>query len=81
MNKGNRYTSKRKPRKCPACSSASVVSILYGMPSNEAFEKAQAGRIALGGCCITGDDPAWQCICCDALIYRETPSKEAMLAA
>lgn len=67
-----RYESKRKPRKCPACSSHRVAIILYGMPAFSAkLEKdLNAGRIILGGCCITDDDPEWQCADCQMVIYK-----------
>jgi hypothetical protein len=29
------------------------------------------GEVVLGGCCVTDNDPAWQCSDCDAIIYRE----------
>ncbi len=70
MNDQTRYRAERKPRKCPACGSANVVPILYGMPTAELFAKAEAGRIALGGCCITQDDPCWRCVSCKTDIYR-----------
>lgn len=31
------------------------------------------GRVVLGGCCITGDDPAWRCVVCGASIHRAAP--------
>jgi hypothetical protein len=53
----------RRPA-CPACRSGDVVQILWGEPSPEAAEMAEAGRIALGGCVVTGDDPVWRCKAC-----------------
>jgi ribosomal protein L37AE/L43A len=71
-----RYEAKRKPRRCPACGSARVARILWGMPAySEQLEQELAeGKIVLGGCCVSGDDPAWACADCDASIYREVPS-------
>lgn len=70
-----RYESSRKPSRCPACGSRLVASILYGMrgytPDLEA--DLEAGRIVLGGCCITADDPKWQCTQCGISIYKEFP--------
>lgn len=42
---------KRKPRKCPACGSLRVASILYGYPaySEELKRKIELGRIVLVG--------------------------------
>lgn len=38
--------------------------ILFGFPTDEAFEAAQQGEIALGGCVVSGDDPRWECSSC-----------------
>ena len=64
---------KRKPRKCPKCASNKIASIMYGMPVPD--EKLQAdldsGRVVLGGCCISLDDPAWKCRECGAVFYKD----------
>jgi len=52
-------------KKCPNCGSTNVLGILYGMPTHEAFLKAEAGEIKLGGCCITGNDPEYFCKDCE----------------
>jgi hypothetical protein len=65
------YFAKRKPRQCPACKSKNVASIMYGYPSSEAFELAEAKKIVLGGCCISDRDPSWQCVDCGTDIYAE----------
>ncbi len=70
MSDQTKYRAHRRPRKCPACGSTDVVPILYGMPTAELFKKAEAGRIALGGCCITRDDPRWRCASCSKDIYK-----------
>ena len=51
---------------CPKCGSKSVAQLLYGMPAfSDQLKKAiDEGRIALGGCCITGDDPQYRCNDC-----------------
>jgi hypothetical protein len=51
-------------RKCPACGSTNTIEIMYGMPTHEAFESAERGEIALGGCCITDCDPQRHCKNC-----------------
>ena len=51
------------PRKCPECS-AKLVRIIYGMPDMELFEEAQQGKVLLGGCCISFNDPTWGCTQC-----------------
>lgn len=68
-----RHESSRKPRKCPSCGSGRIATILYGLPafSPELEADLDAGRIVLGGCCVTDDDPAWQCLDCQATIYRQ----------
>ncbi|SHJ63607.1 hypothetical protein SAMN02745165_02832 [Malonomonas rubra DSM 5091] len=66
---------KQKPRKCPACASSRIASIMYGMPAYD--KKLQAdldsGRVVLGGCCVSLNDPAWKCTECGADFYKETP--------
>jgi hypothetical protein len=71
--RAGRYESKRKPKKCPACSSHRIVAILYGMPEFSAKIEMDlsSGRIILGGCCITQDDPEWQCADCKMVIYKK----------
>lgn len=51
-------------KKCPACGSTETVKILYGMPTYEAFQAAERGEIALGGCCVTEWDPSRHCKKC-----------------
>ena len=67
------YTYKNKPRKCPVCGSKRVVRILYGLPAPEVFDDVEKGKIALGGCCITDNDPYWKCLDCDTEIYKCKP--------
>lgn len=68
-----RFESSRKPRKCPACGSKRVASIMYGYPilSEELEKQLEAGEITLGGCCISSDDPKWECVDCDVQVYRK----------
>lgn len=67
-----RYESKSRPRKCPSCGSTHVARILYGLPAFSAKLKASldAETVVLGGCCVTDDDPEWQCSACDTRIYQ-----------
>lgn len=51
-------------KKCPACGSTETVKILYGMPTYEAFQASERGEIALGGCCVTENDPSRHCNNC-----------------
>jgi len=59
---------------CPNCNSSRVARILYGMPMfNDKLDKAmKEGKIVLGGCCITDNDPDYQCLDCNALIFKDT---------
>jgi hypothetical protein len=76
MTNNPRYRVKRKPRKCPACGAENLVRIVYGMPSADLFEKAEAGLIALGGCCVTADDPSWRCMSCNTDIYTDDGNRQ-----
>jgi len=48
-------------RICPKCKSGRAVPIVYGYASAPMFEAQKQGKIVLGGCVISGDDPHWQC--------------------
>ncbi|MBC8394339.1 MAG: hypothetical protein H8E17_17440 [Deltaproteobacteria bacterium] len=64
---------KRKPRKCSKCGSNKIADIQYGMPAySRKLERAiEAGKIILGGCCISDNDPSWQCTECGLKFFRE----------
>jgi hypothetical protein len=66
-NKGweNRERPKQMPN-CPRCGSESVVSIVYGLPSEESMEASRRGAIDVvrGGCCISVSSPRWHCRHC-----------------
>ena len=38
--------------------------ITYGLPTIETWEASDLGEIALGGCCLSDDDPEWECRSC-----------------
>lgn len=67
-----RIVRSRKPRACPACGHKPVANILYGMPafSKELEADMESGKVVLGGCCISEDDPTWECAECHQQIYR-----------
>ncbi len=71
-------TSKRKPRKCPACGSSKVARILNGMPAlrPELEKDLEDGKIVLGGCELSPDNPTWTCVKCGTNIYRERGTNE-----
>lgn len=58
------YPGRGRPR-CPACGSADVVRISYGYPTPEAIDEAERGEILLGGCCISDENPEWDCTNCE----------------
>ncbi|NUS44112.1 MAG: hypothetical protein HOQ24_10545 [Mycobacteriaceae bacterium] len=45
---------------CPDCGSAAH-EIQYGFHSSELIELEVLGEVALGGCCVDGRSPKWQC--------------------
>ena len=71
-NTSTRVERAQKPRKCPECGQAPLASILYGMPAfdEELERKMNEGRITLGGCCVSDDDPAWEGTHCGLKIFR-----------
>ena len=68
-----RFESAEKPEKCPKCG-APVYRILYGLPamSEEEYFNTYHEHVIYGGCCISEDDPEWQCSKCGAEIYNAT---------
>lgn len=74
-SRGKRFSARRKPNKCPRCGAKTVARILWGFPYlTEALEKdMEAGRVVLGGCCVSDDDPTWSCTTCGAEIHKERP--------
>jgi hypothetical protein len=64
MAKRKNVTGESGP--CPACGEIHPAKILYGyMFLNDGLKEAiDRGEIALGGCTIGPDDPAWRCNQC-----------------
>jgi len=64
----------RKPQKCPCCKHTPLANLLYGSPnpSPSFFEDLDAGKIALGGCCVFADSamPKWKCTKCETEFYQ-----------
>ena len=48
---------------CPQCGAASI-KIVYGMPDQSLFERAERGEVALGGCMVFDDQPTRHCSSC-----------------
>jgi hypothetical protein len=40
------------------------------MPTEQLKRGLDAGKVVLGGCCITGDAPWWECADCQTGIHR-----------
>jgi hypothetical protein len=67
-----KYKSFNKPVVCPECGSDIIADILYGLPAfSPSLEKEiDDQEIVLGGCGVSGNDPAWVCAACNTFIYR-----------
>jgi hypothetical protein len=67
-----KYNSVKKPTRCPVCGSEKIAEILYGLPafSPELDKMIKDHKITLGGCCVTGDNPLWECVDCNTVIYK-----------
>lgn len=48
---------------CPRCG-GTVLPVVRGYPSFEAFEAYERGEVLLGGCLVGEDDPAERCGAC-----------------
>jgi hypothetical protein len=51
----------------------------HGMPDYETAKQARLGRVAIGGCTITFDDPEHQCVECGAQVWSDGRIVEAEL--
>ncbi len=63
-----------KPKmKCSKCDSTKIARILYGLSDfNEKLEKQiDHGAITLGGCCVTGNNPKYECLSCGMKFYKQ----------
>lgn len=52
--------------RCPKCGSSNVAEILWGMPSftSELQKELAEKKVVLGGCCVSPDDPKYECNDC-----------------
>ncbi len=73
-----RIERKSKPRKCPKCGYAPVGTMLWGMPRMDSTlqESMDAGKIIIGGCCVSPDDVTWECSKCNQQIWKPISEKE-----
>jgi ribosomal protein S27AE len=73
LTTGHRHVAAEKQKECPKCGSKRMARIQYGLPAYDAKMERDiaAGKLVLGGCCITGDDPRWQCADCGVQVWDE----------
>lgn len=57
--------SEKKPN-CPKCNSKNIAWILWGLPADMKSLKKELdqGKIVLGGCLVSNNDPKWECNDC-----------------
>lgn len=53
-----------KEGECPRCKSKNIIDIVYGFPNQKALKEAEKGKIHLGGCEVTENDPNRFCRDC-----------------
>ena len=48
---------------CPECKSHNVAWIFWGYPADmdEYHKGIESGEFASGGCCVSDNDPKWEC--------------------
>ena len=63
VNKGSELNDDAVIR-CPQCGSEDVIGIVYGYPTEETLERAEAGEVRLGGCVVGYCDPNKYCEDC-----------------
>ena len=53
--------------KCPNCGKSSVAEILWGevLLTDEGWKNLEEKKIVLGGCCVTDNDPKYECNDCN----------------
>jgi ADP-ribosyl-[dinitrogen reductase] hydrolase len=56
---------------CPHCGeTVRPVPLVFGYPTPETFQAAEAGRVVLGGCIVSSDDPEWACPECGGGLWN-----------
>ena len=63
VNKGSELNDDAVIR-CPQCGSEDVIGIVYGYPTEETLERAEAGEVRLGGCIVGYCSPNRYCKNC-----------------
>jgi len=48
---------------CPQCKSKNIAHIFWGYPADmdKYFKGIGSGKFAAGGCCVSNNDPKWEC--------------------
>ena len=61
-----------KPNYCPVCGSGKIATYLRGMPlmTKKLENDIKEGKVILGGCCISDDDPFCKCVECKTDFYK-----------
>jgi hypothetical protein len=72
MEYGKNIRVEKKPAQCPVCGSEKIATYLRGMPcySKQLQNDIDEGRIILGGCCISEDDPFCVCTGCKTEFFE-----------
>jgi hypothetical protein len=60
---------------CPKCGAGHALRIVYGMPTLEALENAEANGVVYGGCLVGFDDADLSCRLCGH-DWRRSESQE-----
>ena len=74
----NRIESAERPIACPTCGGTPIAELQYGYPLSIDLDALDAGEKILGGCCLKGGDPSWQCMRCGQVI-DQTETGESVL--
>lgn len=71
------YNSTKKI-KCPYCGSNNIAKILHGLPtfSKKLDEDIKWGKVVLGGCCVTDDDPDKHCNSCNKDFHSKSAKQK-----
>ena len=70
----------RRPKKCPTCTHSPVGTILWGEPdmTPELRKSMNEGKVIIGGCCLSPDDPTWECSNCNQQIWEPVLENERL---
>lgn len=58
------------PQLCPICKTYYVIPIIYGLPSQDLSELAKHGKVKLGGCIVSPNNPKYWCTTCKKNIKK-----------